>query len=174
VPDKQSLVHVRGVLPRLVWTRTLPGGDRQRPTGPVLFVHYSASAGLELDTGKKQRAALRSIRDYHTGVNGWSDIGYNFVVCQPAGKLHRARIYRGRGARRVPAAQLGHNTGNLAVCVIAAAGEPIATDTVLAVASLARRVRASAVKGHRDVNDTSCPGDGLYDALPTIRRLAGL
>ena len=33
-----------------------------------------------------------------------------------------------------------------------------------------RRVHLPAIDGHRDTNDTACPGQRLYDRLPGIRR----
>ena len=35
-----------------------------------------------------------------------------------------------------------------------------------------RKVRLPVIDGHRDTNDTACPGQHLYDALPRIRRRA--
>ena len=32
------------------------------------------------------------------------------------------------------------------------------------------RVRLPVIDGHRDTNQTACPGDRLYDELPDIRR----
>ena len=33
-------------------------------------------------------------------------------------------------------------------------------------------MRLPVIDGHRDTNDTACPGQRLYDRLPTIRRRA--
>jgi hypothetical protein len=107
-------------------------------------------------------------------VNGWLDIGYSFVLTQPAGRVRDARIWRGRGRHRVPASQQGFNTGNLSVCVIANDKEEIREKTVLAIAALAKRLNARDIQGHRDVNATSCPGERLAAHLPRIRKLAGL
>ena len=38
--------------------------------------------------------------------------------------------------------------------------------------SSGRQVRLPVIDGHRDTNDTACPGRHLYDALPQIRRRA--
>jgi hypothetical protein len=35
-----------------------------------------------------------------------------------------------------------------------------------------RRVKLPVIDGHRDTNQTACPGRHLYDALPRIRRRA--
>jgi hypothetical protein len=162
------------IVPRAVWTGTDPGGDLQKPSSPILFVHYTASPGRGIDSRKKRIDAMRAFREHHVVGNGWSDIGYNFVLFQPTGKIKKARIWKGRGRYRVPAAQLDHNAGNLAVSVVTDGNEPISKETVKAIAKLARKINARAIEGHRDVNSTSCPGDRLYKKLPSIRKLAGL
>ena len=164
----------RFTIPRAAWTTRPRGGALQNPSSPILFVHYSTSAGKGLTTWGKQRDAIRAIRDYHVDVNGWDDIGYSFILTQPAGKARQARIWRGRGRHRVPASQYGHNTGNVSVCVITDGKERISPLTVAAIAKLARKVNARDVQGHRDVNATACPGERLYDVLPRVRKLAGL
>ena len=35
-----------------------------------------------------------------------------------------------------------------------------------------RKVMLPVIDGHRDTNDTACPGDGVYEELPRIRRWA--
>lgn len=164
----------RFTIPRAAWTTRPRGGTKQDPKAPILFVHYSTTPGRGLTTWQKQVQSIRAIRDYHVDVNGWDDIGYSFVVTQPAGHVNKARIWRGRGAHRVPASQYGHNTGNLSVCVLTDGKEPVNAKTVQAIAALAKRINARDIQGHRDVNATACPGDRLYDQLPRIRRLAGL
>ena len=42
-------------------------------------------------------------------ANGWSDIGYNFVIDR------WGRVWEGRGLFRVGAHTLGHNTGTVGV-----------------------------------------------------------
>lgn len=149
---------------------------RDRDTNPVtsgstLFVHWSAGKGLgpRFDTLEEQCAAVRGIQNFHMDTRGWNDIGYNWVIVQPSGKLRHARIFEGRGLHTIPAAQEGHNTGNLAVCVLMKEGEPLRKSTVKRLKSLYKRVPCSKVKGHRDVGGTDCPGDLLYAALPEIR-----
>lgn len=159
--------------PRVAWTTSRPGGDRQHPQAPILFVHYSDSPGRPLDTWAEQRNAVRAIRDFHVNERGWADIGYSYVLTQPWGG-GPVRVWTGRGRHRIPAAQVGANYGNLAVCVVSKAGEPVLPGTAEAIARLARRVKARKIMGHRDVNETDCPGDALYAQLPRIRKLARL
>lgn len=136
----------------------------------ILFVHYSAGQGRSIDTKAEQVATIKAIQAMHQDQNGWSDIAYHFVVFQPYGDLKYAKAYQGRELSWVPAAQSGFNTRNIAVCVVCGPGEPIKVSTVNRIKSIYTRVPAERVKGHRDVNPTSCPGDLLYSKLPQIRK----
>lgn len=153
------------------WTSAARGGDEQKVRrGGTLFVHYSAFAAMSVNSWREQRAVMRAIHHHHTAINGWADLGYNAVIFQKRWPWRRARIVEGRGFGRVPAAQAGYNTGNLAVCVVLGPGEKVGRSTVRKLKSLYRRLPTTAVAGHRDVNATSCPGDDLYSKLPEIRK----
>ena len=131
---------------------------------------------MGIDSFAEQKAVMQAIEHQHVIVNGWSAIGYNFVVFQPFKRRvwHRARVFEGRGLGRIPAAQMGHNSGNIAACVVGNfQGEGVRQGTVNRLVSLIKRLPGRAIKGHRDVNQTSCPGDHLYHKLPEIRRKAG-
>lgn len=163
--------------PRSEWTN-VPVSEqcaRQNPKAPILFVHYSDAPGRNLKTKAQQTAAIDAIRTYHVRHNGWSDIGYSFVLAQGwRFPFQRARIWNARGRLRVPASQQGANKGNLSVCVLANGDEQMLRTSEVAIANLARRLNASAIKGHRDVNATDCPGDRIYASLARIRKHAGL
>jgi hypothetical protein len=145
---------------RAVWlppgAKKIPGGVKQEvKPDSTLFVHYSAFAGMNVDSLDEQVAVMRAMYHHHTAVNGWDDIGYNFIVFQPYGSLRLA-------------AQYGYNTGNLAVCVVTQ-DEAIKPSTVSRLKSIYRRVECQDLLGHRDVNNTACPGKKLYALLPEIR-----
>jgi len=102
----------------------------------------------------------RQIQNYHMDSNGWSDIGYNFLVDV------RGRIYEGRGWLVVGAHAPNHNTSGIGVCFIGRDGD--ATDAAknairwLYDEACRRKGGTLAKRGHRDVTATSCPGDQLY------------
>lgn len=142
----------------------------------TVYIHHSAGQGLNIDTYAEQVNTMRAIEHHHCRVNGWDGIGYNFVVFQPFKRRlwHRARVFEGRGLGHIPAAQAGANAGNIAVCVIGNFDrEGIRDGTVNKLVSLVKRLPGRKVRGHRDVNQTSCPGDSLYHRLKEIRRRAG-
>ena len=144
-------------------------------------------------------AILRGMYRYHTHTLGWFDIGYNFLVDR-FGRTWVGRS--GGPERLVRGAHtLGFNTTSVGVAMIGNLDRRRPwRDAVRAVAGVAawkldrhgrdalgkvrvtstgsdkyddgERVRLPVIDGHRDTNDTACPGQRLYDRLPSIRRRA--
>ena len=180
------------------------GGDRYcRPrnspdTGSVraMFVHHT------VDTNGYSRDDVNSmvlgICRFHRNTNGWSDMGYNFLVDK------YGRIYEGRDggiSRAVVGAQAqGWNAQSSGVANIGdfsltgqssaglraldrliswkldVHGTPRGGTTVMTSAggstnrySAGDRVRFKRISGHRDGNTTACPGSSLYAQLPRLR-----
>lgn len=151
-------------------------GDRTRhDSASTIYVHHSAGRGAAIDTFSEQCAAMRQIEAYHLS-QGWDGIGYNYIIFQPYSRRrwHRARVFEGRGLGHIPAAQAGHNSRNIAICIVGNfEHEDVRAGTVRKLVSLLRRLPGGRVRGHRDVVQTSCPGDNLYHRLREIRRKAG-
>jgi hypothetical protein len=150
---------------------TLPQGTTQHlDLDALMFVHHSAGFSLGIRTVAEQISVVRMFWHYHVHVHGWADIGYSFVVFPPHGKLTRAHVYVGRGWGKIPAAQQGYNSGNWAACVVGNYEvEPVHPRVLDGLRLLRQRAAAqgfgNAVRGHRDVNPTSCPGARLYAKL---------
>lgn len=102
----------------------------------------------------------RQIQDFHMDGNGWSDIGYNFLVGADG------TIYEGRGWLVIGAHATNHNTAGIGVCFIGRDGDatPEARDAIRAMYDEALRLGENTLDklGHRDVGSTDCPGDELY------------
>jgi len=122
---------------------------------------------------------IRGVQAFHQGSNGWSDIGYNFVVDR------FGTIWEGRqgGVTRpvIGAHAQGHNTNTVGIAGLgdfSSAGPGSAM--VNAIGNLAgwklslsgTTPNGNTVLGHRNVGQTGCPGNGLYNQLPTIRSVA--
>ena len=150
------------------------------PTTPThLIVHHSATSNAVTDYD----ATVRAIWDFHVNTNGWSDIGYNWLVA-PDGT-----IYEGRGDDVIGAHFCGQNSATTGICLLgnyvatapsAAALEAITQLTAwkldaLSLDATAMSVHAPSgldlthISGHRDGCATTCPGDSLYVRLPTLR-----
>ena len=142
-------------------------------------------------------ALIRGMYRYHTRYLGWSDIGYNFLVDR-FGRIWTGRA--GGASRPVRGAHtLGFNATSVGVAVIGNFELVRPSDAVLdAVAAVAawklqpfgrdpmgtvrvwskgsdrfrsgRRVRLPTIDGHRDTNQTACPGRHLYHHIPEVQR----
>ncbi|GAA1971964.1 N-acetylmuramoyl-L-alanine amidase [Nocardioides panacihumi] len=143
---------------------------------------------------------LRGMYYYHTHSLGWFDIAYNFLVDR-FGRTWVGRS--GGADRAVRGAHtLGFNHESVGIALIGRFGNQRPTASAMkAVVDLAawkldmygghpRRtvvvrsegsdrfptgawVRLPTIDGHRDTNETSCPGTKLYDLLPRLRNRVG-
>jgi hypothetical protein len=163
-----------------IYSRSRWGARRPRERTPqtlgpdsILFFHYSEGQGRGIENLKEQAAALRGIQNFHMDTRGWSDIAYSRLICQPYGKLRRARCFEGRGLNTVPASQINHNTGNVSYCILAKPGEPLKAATKRLMIQAAKEHKGRYIAGHRDGGDTDCPGDLIYRELDSIARAAG-
>jgi hypothetical protein len=171
------------------------GQPRYNHTIKQVHVHHTASAN-HYRRGDVP-ALIRGMYRYHTRYLGWSDIGYNFLVDR-FGRIWTGRA--GGSGRPVRGAHtLGFNATSAGVAVIGNFELARPSDDVLdAVAAVAawklrpydrdplgnvrvrsegsdrfrrgRKVRLPTIDGHRDTNQTACPGRHLYRHLPEIRR----
>jgi hypothetical protein len=141
-------------------------------------------------------ALIRSMYRYHTRSLGWSDIGYNFLV-DNFGAIWEGR-YGGVDQPVRGAHTLGFNNSSTGFSVIGnyESASP-STATLQALSALAgwklatygrdpqgwtqvtsegsdkfpsgRTVTLPVIDGHRDTNDTACPGGNLYAQLGAVR-----
>lgn len=146
------------------------------------FLHHTTNPDAESVTSlEEQAAAMRAIQRFHMDTNGWSDIGYHFIVFQPFGRIERGRAFQARAVTSVPAAQGGHNTGTIAIAVYGRFDgsdklKPETKDTIVALLERMnnRHPSLAVLGGHRDVTATTCPGGTLYEAVGGIARRVGL
>ena len=144
----------------------------QKPARHVdrVFLHCSASDDPDHDD-------IETIRDWHVGERGWSDVGYHYFIRSDG------TLQEGRPLERIPAAQAGHNAGTVAICLHGLAEENFTGAQYRALAALAREIGGALAgnvtfHGHREVSAKSCPvfpyravlgldGTGRMTGLPT-------
>lgn len=144
-----------------------------------LIIHHSAGANSASDWS----AVVRSIWDYHVNTNGWSDVGYNYLV-DPEGKL-----YEGRGKDVLGAHFCGTNTKTMGICLIGTytnVGIQAATRQTLKemlawysceddIDPLGESNHSGSglflnnISGHRDGCATECPGESFYQTIDELR-----
>lgn len=102
----------------------------------------------------------------------WAGIGYHYVIRKDG------TIERGRPENCVGAHARGHNGNSIGihVCGNFEIGEPTEAQLNILpvlVADICKRYRLIAAKnvvvGHRDLDNTACPGKNLYKQLDAVR-----
>ncbi|TYP77332.1 N-acetylmuramoyl-L-alanine amidase [Aquimarina intermedia] len=146
-----------------------------------LILHHEYGSNSSNDWA----ARVRSIQNYHINGNGWSDIGYNFLV-DPNGTIYEGRA---GGDNAIGAHFCGKNRNTMGICMLgdySSISPTAATQTALKDllawkanketidplgASYHYSVNASLkhIAGHRDAGCTVCPGNGGYASMPSIR-----
>ncbi|MDY7393905.1 N-acetylmuramoyl-L-alanine amidase [Aureibaculum sp. 2210JD6-5] len=171
------------VTTRSTWCPTNNCPPNSNPTSTdvkFLIVHHTAGANSSSDWA----AVVRSIWNYHVNTNGWSDIGYNFLLDKTG------NVYEGREDDTMGAHFSGRNSGTSGISLMGTYNT--VTPTTVMIDSLksllawkacvknidptATAYHASSglnlktISGHRDgPNATECPGHKVYDMLPAIR-----
>jgi len=133
-------------------------------TVDYLVVHHTAGRAPALLHAAKRE--MRSIQDQHM-AQGWSDIGYNFVIDR------WGRVWEGRGYYRVGAHTKGQNTGSIGVSFMGNYEHlKLNRRQIRAYELLLQRLRGmgfrfDAVRGHRDMPNqaTACPGKNIMRQL---------
>lgn len=167
------------------WGQT-SGPNTLTPTVPThLIVHHSFSPGNDITDWV---AAVRGIWNYHVNSNGWSDIGYNWLI-DPKGVIYQGRAWVDTNDNTQGAHFCGYNGRTMGVCMLGDFNSITPTDAALRslVRLLAYRAFTNGINprgmsfhqgssrnlnnisGHRDGCSTDCPGNILYPQLPALR-----
>ncbi|GAA2622745.1 hypothetical protein GCM10010425_17090 [Streptomyces spororaveus] len=133
-----------------------------RPPKEVTRVPLSERTGFTVHYSDGPTSqTVRAIQNYHMDGQGWSDIGYNFLVDRDG------RIYEGRGWDVVGAHATGHNTTHIGACFIGYDGDatPRALSALRALYNAANantgRTLTPTWHGGLSGQSTQCPGPGL-------------
>ena len=150
------------------------------------IVHHSAGAN-DYDA-EDVPAILRGIHTFHVEGRGWDDVGYN-MFADKYGRLWEGRA--GSLSKAVVGAHaVGYNTGTFGISVLgtyekkappkktrdavagAIAWKLSQSGTSADAKTTIAGDRIRTVSGHRDVGQTSCPGDAFYSKMGEIRSTA--
>ena len=140
----------------------------ERPTTEVIVIHHTGFPGGDKDSTAEE------IHKLHRDVNGWAGIGYHFLIRKDG------TIEQGRRLPAVGAHALHHNKNSVGVCVAGnfelVKPKHAQLDSLkLLTAWLCQKYKLNPMQkgvivGHRDLNDTDCPGKYLYAKLGSVRR----
>ncbi len=184
---------------RRAWGANESWRENPRYISTILAVHVHHTVNANGYSRRDVPGLIRGMYRYHTKSLGWSDIGYNLLVDR-FGRAWAGRA-GGPGKRVRGAHTLGFNENGAGIAVIGnfeTGYAPRAARwkvSVLAAWKLDKegrnparwrpiwshgsdryprgsRPRLPRVAGHRDTNQTACPGIRLYSKLGGIRRFA--
>jgi hypothetical protein len=174
-----------------VWREGLPEPDYERIVNEVrnIIIHHSATSNDLTDFTN----VVRNIYLSHTLVNGWSDIGYNYLIAQD-GTIFKGRdpgIYEQDNV--MGAHFCSSNSGTMGICILGNYMEikPTQESMGALINLLAWKTARDSlnpygtnphplnpdlyvIAGHRDGCSTLCPGDSLYDELKYVRDETGI
>ncbi len=180
-------------------SKVAPRNDPSYGRVDMAFVHHTET-GNDYSPEESPSIVL-AIARYHRDTNGWSDIGYNFLVDQ------YGTIFEGRAGgidKAVIGAQAqGYNSFSTGISCIGSFmtaalpdaamksvarliawklqlhGAPVGGSLVVTSGGgslnahpYGERVTMHRIAGHRDGDSTDCPGNKLYKQLPALRTLA--
>jgi len=119
-----------------------------------LIIHCSA-------TREGQEISVETIKKWHVEDNGWSDIGYHFVIDL------KGEVHEGRPVERTGAHTKGANYGSIGICYVGGCDEDLEPkDTRTqeqkdALEDLLLQLKdhypKAVVYGHRDFSTKACP-----------------
>jgi hypothetical protein len=190
------------IVPRSGWNAQDCPPRRAPQYGEVdmAFIHHTDT--INDYSPSDSPAMVLAICRYHRNTNGWNDIGYNFLVDKygtifegRAGGMDQPVIgahAQGFNSQSTGVAVLGTfqtvSAPDAALRAIArllrwklpVSGQPTTGSAILTSAGgsdnrfkAGRQVTFERISGHRDADNTDCPGSILYSQLADLRRIVG-
>ena len=157
------------------WGSRFDRGGYQIGMVSEFYVHHFGGGMRPTTSVEESMARMRSVQRTHAETNGWSDIGYSFVVD------NLGNVFEGRGWGRSGAHTYGYNSkGHAAAWMGDSTVEGPSGAALAAIATvygegvaLGHQAPGSLILAHRDrVPDTACCGDPMYGQLDRIRLMA--
>ncbi|WP_051462914.1 peptidoglycan recognition protein family protein [Haloglycomyces albus] len=169
---------------RAVWNARPPSSPVSIISAPDTIVIHHAVWPNTMDFSLDRAAQVsREIQDLHMDQNGWRDSGQQLTVGRGGHVMEgRHRSFEAiRYGQNVHGAHVGgHNHHTIG---IESEGTYTDADTIIPSGQFGSLVQTCswlcqqyglnpyhAIAGHRDFNNTICPGDALYQRLPELRQ----
>lgn len=136
--------------------------DVREGTGAIVIHHAGLTKDMDI--------SVPAIHDMHLG-NGWSGIGYHFVIHKDG------TIEQGRPLKYVGAHAYKNNLYTVGICMTGNYNmayppfeQTLAVEKLTAALCKKYKIKPDeyTIFGHRDLNDTSCPGEKFYPYLPQL------
>jgi hypothetical protein len=166
---------------RAEWNARTPAAGASIIAKPDhLVVHHTASANSTNHSLSHAFALSRSIQNHHMNTNGWNDTGQQLTISRGGYIMegrNRSLQAIGQGKNVLGAQTLSHNSHTLGIenegtYISANPTQKLwdsLVDTLAWLCDVYGLDPHTAIVGHRDYNQTQCPGDTLYARLPELR-----
>ena len=156
------------MITREQWSARAPKDVTKVPIGArtATCTHHDGAYPVRVTTRAEAIDLAQRDQRLHMDVNGWSDIGYNFLVISSPGNAVDGLIIEGRGRDRLGAHCQDWNTPWIGIQV-AVGGEQRPSDKALSSVRALHDAcehgagRTLAKKGHYQGFNTECPGTFL-------------
>ncbi|KAJ7992707.1 hypothetical protein DPEC_G00281470 [Dallia pectoralis] len=158
------------IIPRCQW-----GAEPYRGTPTLLslplssmYIHHTHQPSQPCLSFQQCSADMRSMQRFHQDDRGWDDIGYSFVAGSDG------YLYEGRGWHWQGAHTKGYNSKGYGVSFIGDYTSSLPSERTMEL--VRDRLASCAVRagrltsnftlyGHRQLVQTTCPGDALYSQI---------
>lgn len=145
----------------------------KRPATEIIVIHHTEKIDPLTKEPLDEDSTAERVHKWHIEHNGWAGIGYHYLI-RKTGMIEQGRLPDQLGAHA-----LHHNQNSIGICL--AGNFHVADPTKAQINSLKELTawlcrkydldpfKKGVIVGHRDLNDTNCPGDNLYKHLKEIR-----
>ncbi|XP_067115492.1 N-acetylmuramoyl-L-alanine amidase-like [Osmerus mordax] len=158
------------VIPRCQW-----GAEAHKATPiplslplPFLYIHHTYEPSQPCLTFQQCSRDMRAMQLFHQDVRGWDDIGYSFVVGSN-GYLYEGRGWLHRGRHTRDHSSIGYGVafiGDYSSSVPSRHSLELVRHHLVKCAVDKGRLAANyTIHGHRQVVNTTCPGDALFSEI---------
>lgn len=135
---------------------------------PYVVIHHTATESCTTISDCMEQ--VRIIQNYHMDSNGWSDIGYNFLIAGDDGL-----IYEGRGWTKLGAHVKSYNTVSIGIAFVGLFEDKLPSNASLSAAQklIGIGVERKYIKenyklfGMRQLSKFNSPGQKLYELIKT-------
>lgn len=185
-PSSQSRTIVRPTTPTVItpaagltaisrsqWTRTGPARSKVNAMNGItkITIHHDGMAPSYLTKHASVAERIEKIRKYHTGNNGWGDIGYHYIVDRTG------RVWEGRPIQYQGAHVRNNNEHNIGILVLGnfdkqspSSAQINALYTATKALTKQHQIKTKLVRSHQEINKTACPGKNLQKQMDALRR----
>lgn len=171
--DVSTDVARPNIISRHDWqARPATGHELLKVTPPPYVVVHHGGIQQYCHDEKSCAKIVRSYQNHHMSDNGWEDIGYNFIIGEDG------NVYEGRGWKYTGAHAPNYNNRSIGICIIGDFTHRLPNEAALKALNelISYGVSKGSISnkyhvvGHRQVRETECPGNKLYEYVQKLPR----